>query len=154
MSRIYIALTILALVLGTGYALFKRDQSLQDRIVTLTVSNESLKAGLETSEEATKSLLADIEAMNKTLKDVNEGFANAREVVENLEKTFSEHDFGALAVSETTLIQSIIRKAADDTGRCFEIASGKPRTEKEINATKPSEVNGTCPSLANPNWVQ
>jgi len=37
--------------------------------------------------------------------------------------------------------------------RCVEIAMGSPLTEKEKNATKKSEINAECPSLANPNYV-
>ena len=31
--------------------------------------------------------------------------------------------------------------------QCIEIASGSPLTEKEINATKKSEINTECPSI-------
>ena len=37
--------------------------------------------------------------------------------------------------------------------RCVEIASGAPLTEKEKTATKKSEINSECPSIANPNYV-
>ena len=37
--------------------------------------------------------------------------------------------------------------------RCVEISSGSPLTESEINATKKSEINRECPSIANPNYV-
>jgi hypothetical protein len=41
----------------------------------------------------------------------------------------------------------------DEANRCIEIATGSPLTESEINATKKSQINGECPSLANPNYV-
>ena len=41
--------------------------------------------------------------------------------------------------------QAIVDKAV-------EIAGGSPLTEKEINATKKSEINTECPSIANPNY--
>jgi hypothetical protein len=34
----------------------------------------------------------------------------------------------------------------------LEIASGSPLTEKELAATKPSEINRECPAIANPNY--
>jgi hypothetical protein len=34
-----------------------------------------------------------------------------------------------------------------------ELASGAERTETEIKATRKSEINPECPSLANPNYV-
>jgi hypothetical protein len=30
---------------------------------------------------------------------------------------------------------------------------GSPLTEKEENATKKSEINSECPSIANPNYI-
>ncbi len=38
--------------------------------------------------------------------------------------------------------------------RCVEIAMGSPLTDKEKNATKKSEINSECPSIANPKYVQ
>jgi len=31
---------------------------------------------------------------------------------------------------------------------------GSPLTDKEIKATKKSEINSECPSIANPNYVE
>ena len=39
-----------------------------------------------------------------------------------------------------------ITNGASASTRCIEIASGSPLTEKEINATKKSEINTECPS--------
>ena len=49
-------------------------------------------------------------------------------------------------------IEKIINKGSDRATRCVEIAGGSPLTEKEINATKKSEINTECPSIANPNY--
>ena len=46
-----------------------------------------------------------------------------------------------------------MNKGGDNAGRCIEIASGSPLTEKELNATKKSEINPECPSIANPNYI-
>ena len=51
------------------------------------------------------------------------------------------------------MIQRIINKASAAALRCVEISSGSPLTEKEINATKKSEINRECPSIANPNYI-
>ena len=35
----------------------------------------------------------------------------------------------------------------------LKLQCGSPLTEKEINATKKSEINTECPSIANPNYI-
>jgi hypothetical protein len=50
-------------------------------------------------------------------------------------------------------IERVINKGSDNATRCIEIASGSPLTEKEKNATKKSEINPECPSIANPAYI-
>ena len=58
-----------------------------------------------------------------------------------------------LQLKKPKAIERITNAASDKATRCIEIASGSPLTEKEINATKKSEINTECPSIANPNYV-
>ena len=51
------------------------------------------------------------------------------------------------------VMERIINKGGEAASRCIEIASGAELTEQEINATKKSEINRECPSIANPNYV-
>ena len=44
-------------------------------------------------------------------------------------------------------------KTGEQIHRRLEIASGAELTEAEKNATKKSEINTECPSIANPNYV-
>jgi hypothetical protein len=46
-----------------------------------------------------------------------------------------------------------MNKGSVNAQRCIEIASGAELTEKEKNATKKSEINSECPSIANPNFI-
>ena len=62
-------------------------------------------------------------------------------------------DFGKLAIEKTKVIERITNKGGKNAGRCIEIASGSPLTEAEINATKKSEINPECPSIANPKYI-
>ena len=72
-----------------------------------------------------------------------------------LDKRFNKknRDVGLLAIEKTKVVERITNAASDKANRCIEIASGSPLTEKEINATKKSEINTECPSIANPNYV-
>ena len=58
-----------------------------------------------------------------------------------------------LQFKKTKAIERITNAASVKANRCIEIASGSPLTEKEINATKKSEINTECPSIANPNYI-
>ena len=61
-------------------------------------------------------------------------------------------DVNKILQKEYKLVEKIINKGSDRATRCVEIAGGSPLTEKEINATKKSEINTECPSIANPNY--
>jgi len=62
-------------------------------------------------------------------------------------------DIGDLATKRPESVEKIINKGSTNAMRCQEIAMGAPLTEKEKNATKKSQINSECPSLANPNYV-
>ena len=64
-----------------------------------------------------------------------------------------KRDIGDLAIAKSKVIEKIINRASDNAQRCVEIAMGAELTEKEINATKKSEINSECPSIANPNYI-
>ena len=65
---------------------------------------------------------------------------------------YEEHEIGALAQAKPALVEKIVDNATQDVLRCFEIESGSPLTQEEINATRPSEINTSCPDIANPNY--
>jgi len=64
-----------------------------------------------------------------------------------------KRDIGDLAVNRPESVERVINRASDNAVRCVEIAMGAELTEKEINATKKSEINSECPSIANPNYI-
>ena len=74
---------------------------------------------------------------------------------EDLDKRFNKknRDVGLLAFERPESIERITNAASVKANRCIEIASGSPLTEKELNATKKSEINRECPSIANPNYI-
>ena len=75
--------------------------------------------------------------------------------LENLDKRFNKknRDVGKLAIAKTKSIERITNGASALATRCIEIASGAELTEKEKNATKKSEINSECPSIANPKYI-
>ena len=50
------------------------------------------------------------------------------------------------------VLERAVNRGTANALRCLEIASGAPFTAAELAATKPSEINRECPSIANPNY--
>ena len=75
--------------------------------------------------------------------------------LDDLDKRFNKknRDIGKLAIQKPKPIERIINKGSANATRCIEIASGAELTENEKNATKKSEINPECPSIANPKYV-
>ena len=71
--------------------------------------------------------------------------------INDLDKRFNKggRDFGKVAKEKPKVIERIINKGSDNALRCLEIAMGAELTDKEKAATKKSEINRECPSIAN-----
>ena len=97
----------------------------------------------------------DFEAILGANKEMNELIGKLKTDFADLDKRFNKknRDVGLLAIQKTKAIERITNAASVKANRCIEIASGSPLTEKEINATKKSEINTECPSIANPNYI-
>ena len=128
----------------------------------LKADNEALKANaikMESAIEDQKTLIEnqkkDFAEIVQANKQMNELINTLKKDIDELDKRFNkkDRDIGKLAVDKSKAIERIINKASDKAARCIEIASGSPLTEEEKNATKKSEINTECPSIANPNYI-
>ena len=131
-------------------------------VMKLRSDNAILKANAVKMEEAISDQQELITQQKEDFKEImaanqkmNELVGNLKKDLEDLDKRFNKNnrDFGKLALEKTGAIERIINKGSDAAARCIEIASGARLTEEEINATKKSEINRECPSIANPNYV-
>ena len=131
-------------------------------VMKLRSDNAILKANAVKMEEAISDQQELITQQKQDFKEImaanqkmNELVGNLKKDLEDLDKRFNKNnrDFGKLALEKTGAIERIINKGGDAAARCLEIASGAELTEQEINATKKSEINRECPSIANPNYV-
>ena len=131
-------------------------------VMKLKADNEILKANAIKMEQAIteqKQLIEnqkkDFQAILTANNEMNELVNNLKKDLDDLDNRFNKggRDFGKLAIEKTETIQRIINGASDKVLRCVEIAGGAPLTKEEINATKKSEINKECPSIANPNYV-
>ena len=136
-------------------------------VMKLRSDNAILKANQIKLEEAVSSqqqLIEQQQADFETIMAANKKLQDTRDILQqelkNLDDKFNKtnasgkkRDIGDLAVNRPSSIERVINRASDNALRCVEIAMGAPLTEKELNATKPSEINSECPSIANPAYV-
>ena len=131
-------------------------------VMKLRSDNAILKANAVKMESAIteqkKLITQQKEDFKETLaanQKMNELVSVLKKDLEDLDKRFNKknRDVGKLAIAKTKSIERITNGASALATRCIEIASGSPLTEKEKNATKKSEINTECPSIANPNYV-
>ena len=157
-SSIKIAMVVIMLAgAGGGFMYVK----------TLKADLEVAKANQAKLEEAVSDQKAVIEQQKKDFtaileanKELQEKNAVLTKEFKALDERFNKingkgevRDIGKLAEERSKSVERVINSATKKAMRCVEIAMGSPLTEKEINATKKSEINSECPSLANPNYV-
>lgn len=157
--RLIAAGAVLLAVGGTIYAGYRYVDNLHEENQTLIANNATLEANnaqLEQSiidqQAAIASLQSDITLIGEVQRETFEDFEAARDRVRDLEDRLGRHELGFLASQRPGLVENIINDATDEVGRCFEIATGAPLTQQEIDATLPSEINSECPDIANPSF--
>jgi hypothetical protein len=130
-------------------------------VMKLRSDNAILQANqiqLELSIESQKQVIAkqkeDFGKILEANKKMNTLVNNLQKDINALDKRFNKgaRDFGKLANEKPKLVEKLVNRGSERAGRCIEIAGGSPLTEKEIKATKKSEINTECPSIANPNY--
>jgi len=149
--RIYIiGFIILALLGSAGYVIkLQRDNTiLKENAVKLESAISEQKTLIENQKKDFEEILS----ANKKIKKL---VSNLKKDLDDLDKRFKkkDRDIGKLAIERTGAIERVINKGSENAKRCIEIASGSPLTEEEKNATKKSEINPECPSIANPKYI-
>ena len=116
--------------------------------VQLEQSIESQKKTLDKQKKDFEDILASNQQLNKLINTLKKD-------MEDLDKRFNKgkRDIGKIAIEKSKVIERILNKGGDNAARCIELASGAEHTEAELKATKKSEINPECPSLANPSYV-
>ena len=147
--KIIIFLLIIS-VAGGGYVYV---QKLRADNATLKINTTKLEGAVEQNEATIKQQKEDFEKVRTTLDTIKVQKDILQSDKDTLVNKLSKHDFGQLAEARPDVAVGIVNKEMDESNRCVEIATGSPLTESETNATKKSQTNGECPSLANPNYV-
>jgi chromosome segregation ATPase len=138
-------------IIGAGVYVMKlqRDNAiLKENAIKLESAVAEQQELITQQKEDFKEILAANQKMNELVSVLKKD-------LEDLDKRFNKknRDVGKLAIQKTESIERITNGASALATRCIEIASGAELTEKEKNATKKSEINSECPSIANPNYV-
>jgi len=151
---------LLLLVLAGAGGGFIYVKNLKADLATSEANNMLLEQGVEDQKQALAQMKADFVAINETNKRLNVLVDTLNKEIKVLDNKFNkvngkgdQRDLGDLAIKKSKVIEKIINKGSANAKRCFDIAMGSPLTEKEKNATKKSEINPECPSLANPSYV-
>ena len=127
----------------------------------LAVSQENARKmteAVEKQQEAIAQMQAEQQKIKELNNELNTTIKLQNKDMENLKDRFStgangeKRDFGKAAAKKPASLERAVNRGTVNALRCLEIASGSPLTEAEKNATKPSEINRECPSLANPNY--
>ena len=144
----------LVMIIGIGGALTYVFKLRADNAV-LKANNLVLEQSVESQKMVIEQQKKDFETILETNKKLTTLSNNLQQELNDLDKRFTkgDRDIGKTAIAKDKVIQRIINKASAAALRCVEISSGSPLTEKEITATKKSEINRECPSIANPNYV-
>jgi cell division protein FtsL len=150
-----IVLLIIILVVFAGFRYLSNLQA------DLAVSRENVKKldqAIDTQKGAIDGLVKD----QKKINDINTELRIQNKLqnkdMDDLRDRFNKsasgekRDLGKSALEKPLSIERAINRGTVNAFRCLEIASGSPLTEEEKNATKISEINKECPSLANPNY--
>jgi septal ring factor EnvC (AmiA/AmiB activator) len=121
----------------------------------LKVNQIKLESAVADQKQLIENQQKDFEEILEANKKMNVLINALQKDLDDLDKRFNKgkRDVGKLAIEKTKLIEKIINKGSVNAKRCIEIASGAELTEKEKNATKKSEINPECPSIANPSYI-
>jgi len=149
-AKLALVMFVLMCAMGGGAYWYYNDT--QEKIKILTQNNAKLESAVETNEQALAAQTAAFESMQKQNAKLQAEWTEINNRNRSLENRLSRHDIGAAGVAKPSLTEKVLNNATKNAQRCLEIFSGSPLTEKELSATKPSEINNECWRTANPNF--
>ena len=149
--RLFFIGILASAVIGAGVYVMK----LRSDNAILKANAIKLESAVAEQQELITQQKEDFKEILAANQKMNELVGVLKKDLEDLDKRFNKknRDVGKLAIAKTESIERITNGASALATRCIEIASGAELTEEEKNATKKSEINRECPSIANPNYV-
>jgi hypothetical protein len=121
-------------------------------------NNRKVTEAVTQQQEVIKQIQVDQQKIKEINNELNTTIKLQNKDMENLKDRFTttasgeKRNFASTASAKPLAVERAVNRGTANAMRCLEIASGATLTEKESAATKPSEINKECPSLANPNY--
>lgn len=121
-------------------------------------NTEKLEQAIEQQHIALEQMRSDQEQIRKLTREVTVQVQKQNQDVNALRDKFNtnsqgqKRDWGKTAAEKPASVERAVNRGTLNALRCLEIASGSPLTEAERTASKPSEINRECPTIANPNY--
>tara|TARA_B100000965_G_scaffold377836_1_gene372213 strand:+ start:8511 stop:8981 length:471 start_codon:yes stop_codon:yes gene_type:complete len=149
--RLMFMALLMSAIAGAGLYVMK----LRSDNAILKANQIQLEQSINTQQELLDQQKKDFEEILQSNRKLNNLINVLQKDLKDLDKRFNKkkRDVGKLALEKPVPVERIINKGAENAMRCVELASGAPHTEKELKATKRSEINPECPALANPSYV-
>lgn len=145
-----IAVIIVVVVVAGGFWYIS---NLKANLAVSKLNEEKLQGAIETQQEVIESMKRDLAHIQEVNKELSNKVDAAKRDADALAEKFNKRDFGTISAAKPKVAEKLVNRGTAAVARCFEIASGAPLTEEEKNATKVSEINRECPSIANPNYT-
>ena len=152
-GQLRMIITVIMLVGISGAVIYV--QKLRADNAILKENQAKLEQAVSSQQQVIQQQKQDFEDIVKANKQLNTLVQGLKKDFDDLDKRFNKggRDLGKIAIERTKVIERIVNKGTEAAARCVELASGAPHTEAELKATKKSEINRECPSIANPNYV-
>ena len=157
-SSIKIAMVLIMLAGAGGGVLYVK--TLKSDLAVSEANNVKLTTAVGEQKAALEQMQKDFTAINVAKNNLEDQTRVLNAELNNLNDKFNKvnasgekRDIGNLAQQKPKLMERAINTGTRNALRCVEIAMGEPLTEKEETATKKSQINPECPSIANPNYV-
>ena len=135
---------VMAAITGIFYWYYTDSQA---KMTVLYENNAKLETAVAISEQTIDTLQADFRKANEELTRVNQEFAAIREQNRVLSDKLARHDLGVLGAGKPGLVERLVDRGSANAGRCFELLSGAPLTDREKEATDGKSFNPECPWL-------
>lgn len=132
---------------SAGFAAYKYYKDTQEALRILTENNVKLEIAVATNEETINSLQADYAAAQTQLTQINAAYTTIRRQNQELADKLQKIDLTAAALANPAAIERAVNRGTENAGRCFELLSGAPLTDREKEAKDGISFNKECPWL-------
>jgi chromosome segregation ATPase len=152
-GQLRMIITVIMLIGISGAVIYV--QKLRADNAILKENQIKLEKAVESQQQVIEQQKKDFAEIMEANKQLNTLVAGLKKDFDDLDKRFNKggRDIGKLAIERSKVVERAVNKGTEAAARCIELASGAPHTEAELKATKKSEINRECPSIANPNYV-